>query len=177
MKKDDEETKQLFDLIGRMLEYDPVERITLVEALQHPYFTITDDLIEERQPDSSREHRNSKSRWHRQTECCVRSQVLTVLLEIWANCIAWLFLACNWHEDGVEGVSWACYLIGVRCMFVGIQISRTMCNHHLSITKTGWCFRPDSKQFHFYSFFYTHSFQIAQIRREYYVLCMCIQHS
>lgn len=62
MKKDDEETKQLFDLIGRMLEYDPVERITLVEALQHPYFTITDDLIEERQPDSSREHRNSKSR-------------------------------------------------------------------------------------------------------------------
>ena len=62
MKKDDEETKQLFDLIGRMLEYDPVERITLTEALQHPYFTMSDDLIEERQSDSSREHRNSKSR-------------------------------------------------------------------------------------------------------------------
>lgn len=62
MKKDDEETKQLFDLIGRMLEYDPVERIGLAEALQHPYFSITNDLIEERQSETSRDHRNSKSR-------------------------------------------------------------------------------------------------------------------
>lgn len=63
MKKEDEETKQLFDLIGRMLEYDPVERITLSEALQHPYFTTPNDLIEERQSASPHEHRNSKSRW------------------------------------------------------------------------------------------------------------------
>lgn len=62
MKKEDEETKELFDLIGRMLEYDPADRITLVEALQHPYFNMSDDLIEERQSDSSRDHRNSKSR-------------------------------------------------------------------------------------------------------------------
>lgn len=62
MKKEDEETKQLFDLITRMLEYDPVERITLDEALQHPYFRDTEKLMEKRQSDSPRDHRNSKSR-------------------------------------------------------------------------------------------------------------------
>ena len=63
MKKDDEETKQLFDLISRMLDYDPVSRISLYEALDHPYFHIRDELIEDRQSDSqSRDHRNSKSR-------------------------------------------------------------------------------------------------------------------
>lgn len=62
MKKEDDETKQLFDIIGRMLEYDPVERITLEEALQHPYFNETQKLIEKRQSDSPRDHRTSKSR-------------------------------------------------------------------------------------------------------------------
>uniref|UniRef100_A0A1B6DEN0 Protein kinase domain-containing protein n=1 Tax=Clastoptera arizonana TaxID=38151 RepID=A0A1B6DEN0_9HEMI len=36
---DDEDHRQLFDLINRMLEYDPSERITLAEALRHPFFT------------------------------------------------------------------------------------------------------------------------------------------
>ncbi|XP_030068638.1 dual specificity protein kinase CLK4 [Microcaecilia unicolor] len=35
----DLEHEQLFDLIQRMLEYDPEKRITLVEALQHPFLT------------------------------------------------------------------------------------------------------------------------------------------
>jgi CDC-like kinase len=32
------EHRQLFDLIEKMLEYDPTERITLAEAIRHPYF-------------------------------------------------------------------------------------------------------------------------------------------
>jgi CDC-like kinase len=38
MKSDDEDTRQLFDLIGRMLEYEAPQRITLTEALKHPFF-------------------------------------------------------------------------------------------------------------------------------------------
>ncbi|XP_029439940.1 dual specificity protein kinase CLK4 isoform X2 [Rhinatrema bivittatum] len=36
----DLEHEQLFDLIRRMLEYDPEKRITLAEALKHPFFEI-----------------------------------------------------------------------------------------------------------------------------------------
>ncbi|KAL1123184.1 hypothetical protein AAG570_002271 [Ranatra chinensis] len=35
---DDDDHRQLFDLISRMLEYDPSERITLGEAMRHPFF-------------------------------------------------------------------------------------------------------------------------------------------
>lgn len=38
MLSDDEEHRQLFDLISRMLEYEPSQRITLAEALDHPFF-------------------------------------------------------------------------------------------------------------------------------------------
>lgn len=38
MKSDDEDTRSLFDLISRMLEYEPSQRITLSEALRHPFF-------------------------------------------------------------------------------------------------------------------------------------------
>ncbi|XP_014239175.1 serine/threonine-protein kinase Doa isoform X3 [Cimex lectularius] len=38
MMSDDDDHKQLFDLISRMLEYDPADRITLAEALKHPFF-------------------------------------------------------------------------------------------------------------------------------------------
>lgn len=38
MTSDDEEHRQLFDLIGKMLDYEPSERITLAEALRHPFF-------------------------------------------------------------------------------------------------------------------------------------------
>ncbi|XP_046814817.1 dual specificity protein kinase CLK2 isoform X2 [Vespa crabro] len=35
---DDDEHRQLFDLIKRMLEYEPSQRIALKDALQHPFF-------------------------------------------------------------------------------------------------------------------------------------------
>lgn len=38
MKTDDEGTRQLFDLITKMLEYEASQRITLSEALRHPFF-------------------------------------------------------------------------------------------------------------------------------------------
>uniref|UniRef100_A0A8D8X1D8 Serine/threonine-protein kinase Doa n=1 Tax=Cacopsylla melanoneura TaxID=428564 RepID=A0A8D8X1D8_9HEMI len=38
MQADDEEHRHLFDLISKMLEYEPSERIVLSEALRHPFF-------------------------------------------------------------------------------------------------------------------------------------------
>jgi serine/threonine protein kinase len=38
MKTDDEDTRQLFDLIRKMLEYEATQRISLNEALNHPFF-------------------------------------------------------------------------------------------------------------------------------------------
>jgi CDC-like kinase len=38
MLSQDAEHELLFDLIQKMLEYDPVRRITLKEALKHPFF-------------------------------------------------------------------------------------------------------------------------------------------
>jgi len=38
MSADNEDTRQLFDLIERMLEYEPTMRISLAEALRHPFF-------------------------------------------------------------------------------------------------------------------------------------------
>ncbi|XP_021950407.2 probable serine/threonine-protein kinase dyrk2 isoform X1 [Folsomia candida] len=38
MKTDDEDTRQLFDLIRKMLEYEAPQRITLTESLSHPFF-------------------------------------------------------------------------------------------------------------------------------------------
>lgn len=38
MLQDSLEHVQLFDLMRRMLEFDPAQRITLAEALLHPFF-------------------------------------------------------------------------------------------------------------------------------------------
>lgn len=38
MQSNDLEHQELFDLIMKMLDYEPSSRITLNEALQHPYF-------------------------------------------------------------------------------------------------------------------------------------------
>ena len=35
---DEQDHQQLFDLIEKMLEYDPKRRITLIETLRHPFF-------------------------------------------------------------------------------------------------------------------------------------------
>ncbi|KAI1720423.1 protein kinase domain-containing protein [Ditylenchus destructor] len=38
IQSNDEEHRELFDLIQRMLEYEPTQRIALADALDHPYF-------------------------------------------------------------------------------------------------------------------------------------------
>ncbi|KAJ8893844.1 hypothetical protein PR048_006445 [Dryococelus australis] len=35
---EDQEHRHLFDLVSRMLEYEPTSRITLSDALRHPFF-------------------------------------------------------------------------------------------------------------------------------------------
>ena len=44
MMSDGDEHRQLFDLIERMLEYDPAHRITAAESMRHPFFDkLSDD--------------------------------------------------------------------------------------------------------------------------------------
>ena len=38
LQGDTDEHRQLFDLIEKLLEYDPLHRITLKEAIKHPFF-------------------------------------------------------------------------------------------------------------------------------------------
>lgn len=38
MMGDSDDHRQLFDLIEKMLEYDPSQRIRLYDALKHPFF-------------------------------------------------------------------------------------------------------------------------------------------
>ena len=69
MLSEDEEHRQLFDLIQKMLEYEPAQRITLKDALAHPFF---DSLpVSQRLPDpraggdaqQTHERSHSLSRW------------------------------------------------------------------------------------------------------------------
>lgn len=55
---EDEDHRKLFDLIGLMLEYEPTERITLGEAMRHPYY----DKIPEEHRLPRRERSHSLSR-------------------------------------------------------------------------------------------------------------------
>nr|XP_014287022.1 serine/threonine-protein kinase Doa isoform X6 [Halyomorpha halys] len=57
-QSEDEDHRQLFDLIARMLEYEPTERITLGEALRHPFFDKIPD--EQRLPARERSHSLSR---------------------------------------------------------------------------------------------------------------------
>ncbi|CAF1191520.1 unnamed protein product [Rotaria sordida] len=38
MMSDEQDHQQLFELVEKMLEYDPKQRITLVDVLRHPFF-------------------------------------------------------------------------------------------------------------------------------------------
>uniref|UniRef100_A0A1B6KVA9 dual-specificity kinase n=2 Tax=Graphocephala atropunctata TaxID=36148 RepID=A0A1B6KVA9_9HEMI len=57
---DDDDHRQLFDMISRMLEYDPAERITLAEALRHPFYEKIQTV--QRLGSSSTERSHSLSR-------------------------------------------------------------------------------------------------------------------
>ncbi|XP_066268950.1 dual specificity protein kinase CLK2-like isoform X1 [Branchiostoma lanceolatum] len=58
MLVNDKEHEELFDLISQMLTYDPSKRITLSEALSHPFFA----LLAPEQRLGRREHSHSLSR-------------------------------------------------------------------------------------------------------------------
>lgn len=57
MANDSEEHRQLFDLLARMLEYEPGSRIVLSDALRHPFF---DRLQPEMRPDRRESHSLSR---------------------------------------------------------------------------------------------------------------------
>uniref|UniRef100_T1JJF3 Protein kinase domain-containing protein n=1 Tax=Strigamia maritima TaxID=126957 RepID=T1JJF3_STRMM len=61
---DDEDHRQLFDLVSQMLEYEPSQRITLAESLKHPFFDKLhpEFRIEEGTKNGIRERSHSLSR-------------------------------------------------------------------------------------------------------------------
>lgn len=58
---DEEEHRQLYELVSRMLEYEPSQRITLEEALEHPFF---DKLAPELKLHKLEESSDNKERSH-----------------------------------------------------------------------------------------------------------------
>jgi len=71
MKTDDEGTRELFDLIAKMLDYEASQRITLSEALRHPFFDKLPNHLRLRGDPKSkissttRDRSQSLSRWNR----------------------------------------------------------------------------------------------------------------
>lgn len=57
IRNNSEADRSLFDLIMRMLEFDPTSRITLDQALQHVFFTAEE---ESQQPDALASKRTSQ---------------------------------------------------------------------------------------------------------------------
>ena len=56
MRTNDEETRELFDLIRKTLEYDPEKRLKLVSAMDHPFF-------ERLRPEEKLHGRSSIEKW------------------------------------------------------------------------------------------------------------------
>ena len=59
MMSDEQDHQQLFELIEKMLDYDPKRRITLVESLRHPFF---ERLLPEQRISESSTIANTSSR-------------------------------------------------------------------------------------------------------------------
>lgn len=64
---DDEDHRHLYELVSRMLEYEPSQRITLKEALDHPFFSRLPAELkihqhEQEHPSETREKSHSMSR-------------------------------------------------------------------------------------------------------------------
>ena len=60
---DEEDHVLLFDLIQRMLEYEPSQRITLTEALKHPFYDKIAPHLRLGADRVDRERSHSLSRW------------------------------------------------------------------------------------------------------------------
>jgi len=74
---DDDDHSLLFDLIQRMLDYEPSQRVTLTEALKHPFFDKIPPHMRlgvERVGDRERSHSLSRwqmaNRWQQLLLCC-----------------------------------------------------------------------------------------------------------
>ena len=64
MSADSSDHRQLFDLIERMLEYDPGERMSMVDAVRHPYFAKLAALAAASPPSDETESDSSRDRSH-----------------------------------------------------------------------------------------------------------------
>ncbi len=61
MMSDGDDHRMLFDLVEKMLEYDPCLRITLDQALRHPFFDkLTPEQREDRSASEVRPHSISR---------------------------------------------------------------------------------------------------------------------
>lgn len=73
MLSNSEEHLELFDLITRMLEYEPTQRITVAEALQHPFFQrlpLQQRLMEFDQMEETKSHDSGRGTSSVSSEFC-----------------------------------------------------------------------------------------------------------
>lgn len=61
---EEDEHKQLFDLIQRMLEYEPSQRITLKDSLSHPFFDLLPASWKLNEPRTGSESQQTHERSH-----------------------------------------------------------------------------------------------------------------
>ena len=105
--KDDPEHLKLVDLIARMLEYDPTKRISLAEAINHPFFdAIPADRRYLATPTHSHLHlnnggdRRTTRSMHRRWECLrLTKKFHCQLISVLVSSVAWqLVHGRPWEE-------------------------------------------------------------------------------